>query len=213
MSAPTVLLTGFEPFGGDDVNPSWEAARRLDGRTIAGARVTARCLPCIFGESLGALRREVRALRPAAVICCGVAGSRAAITPERVAVNLDDARIPDNAGRQPLDQPVIPRGPAAYFSTLPVKAITAALAAAGFPAEVSHTAGSFVCNHVFYGLMHALARSRRQPQARGGFIHVPFARGANGLLGHDRLAEALAIAVRETLRRRSDRRLRGGLTD
>ena len=213
MSVPIVLLTGFSPFGGDDVNPSWEAARRLDGKTIAGARVAARCLPCVFGESLDALRRELRALRPVAVICCGVAGSRAAITPERVAVNLDDARIPDNAGRQPLDQPVIARGPAAYFSTLPVKAITAALAAAGFPAEVSHTAGTFVCNHVFYGLMHALARARRRPRPRGGFIHVPFARGAEGPLHHDHLAEALALAVRETLRRRSDRRVRGGITD
>jgi pyroglutamyl-peptidase len=167
-----ILLTGFEPFDGESVNPSWRIAEALDGETIAGARVTALQLPTEFRASLRALRGALRRHGPrlALAVALGQAGGRAALSVERVAINVDDARIPDNAGARPIDVPVVRGGPAAYFSTLPVKAIVASLRARGVPAEVSQTAGTFVCNHVFYGLQHAL-RGRR---VRSGFLHVPY---------------------------------------
>ena len=167
---PQILLTGFLPFGGETVNSSWQAVAALDGERIAGHRVVTRCLPVEFGAAIEALRRAIRATRPALVLCVGQAGGRAAISLERVAINVDDARIPDSAGAQPIDCPVVDAGPAAYFTGLPIKAMLAALREARIPSEVSQTAGTFVCNHVFYGLMHAL---RRRP-VRGGFIHVPY---------------------------------------
>ncbi|GGP35719.1 pyroglutamyl-peptidase I [Saccharothrix coeruleofusca] len=170
MNNSVVLLTGFEPFGGETTNPSWDAVRALADRDD-GLRAV--LLPCEFGSSLEVLRAAVAEHRPALVVATGLAGGRAGVTPERVAVNLDDARIPDNAGAQPIDVPVVPDGPAAYFTGLPVKACVAAVAAAGIPTSVSYTAGTFVCNHVFYGLMHLLATEH--PGVRGGFVHVPYA--------------------------------------
>lgn len=170
LPAPVILLTGFEPFGGDRLNPSWEVARALHGAPVAGASVVAVCLPCQFGESLVVLRQALRHHRPVLVLCLGLAASRAELSLERVAVNVDDARIPDNAGRQPIDQQVVAGAPAAYFSRLPIKAIVQGLQAQGLPAGVSQSAGTFVCNHVFFGLMHAL---RRRPQVRAGFMHLP----------------------------------------
>src|SRR5688572_13370135 len=167
----TVLLTGFEPFGGDALNPSGEIARRLDGAVIAGHHVQGAILPCVFGKSATALKGLMRRHRPSMVICLGLANGRSEITPERVAINVDDARIPDNAGRQPVDRAVVKGGPTAYWSTLPIKAIVAALRRNRIPASVSQTAGTFVCNHVFYALMHELARKRGA--IRGGFIHIP----------------------------------------
>jgi len=167
---PAILLTGFEPFGGETVNPSWQVARALHGETIEGARVHSLCLPCAFGDALVVLGAELERLRPRTVLALGQASGRAELTPERVAINVDDARIPCNAGRQPIDEAVVPGGPAAYFGTLPVKAIVAALRAAGLPASVSQTAGTYVCNHVYYGLMHAL---RRRRGVRAGFMHLP----------------------------------------
>ena len=166
----SLLITGFEPFDGEAVNPSWAVAQALHGQVIAGARVVAVQLPCVFAQALPALQAALDRQRPAWVLALGLAGSRSAISVERVAVNLADARIPDNAGAQPLDEPVVAGGPAAYFTGLPAKAIVAALLQAGWPAELSHSAGSFVCNHVFYGLMHALTD---QPGVLGGFIHLP----------------------------------------
>ncbi|WP_410593296.1 pyroglutamyl-peptidase I [Amycolatopsis sp. lyj-23] len=164
-----VLMTGFAPFGGEAVNPSWQAVSRVAARRDDVAAVE---LPCEFEASLPALRRAIEEHRPSLVVCTGQAGGRAGVTPERVAINLVDARIPDNAGAQPVDVPVVPHGPAAYFTTLPVKAAVAAIRAAGVPASVSHTAGTYVCNQVFYGLMHLLATEF--PDVRGGFVHVPF---------------------------------------
>ncbi|MEU5693449.1 pyroglutamyl-peptidase I [Actinosynnema sp. NPDC020468] len=166
-----VLLTGFEPFGGETVNPSWDAVSLLATTGPAGFDLATVRLPCVFGASLDVLRDAIDHYRPSVVICVGQAGGRSAITPERVAVNLDDARIPDNAGNQPVDTPVVPGAPTAYFATLPVKACTAAVLSADIPAAVSHTAGTFVCNHVFYGLMHHLADT---PTTRAGFVHVPY---------------------------------------
>jgi pyroglutamyl-peptidase len=173
--AMTVRLTGFEPFDKDTVNPSWEVARALAGWTFEAqgrtARVHAVQLPCVFGAANDVLLRALDEFRPQLVVCLGLAGSRTDITPERVAINVNDARIPDNAGAQPIDTPVAEEGPVAYWSTLPIKAIARDLRAAGVPASVSNTAGSFVCNHVFYALMHALAQ--QADQARGGFVHLP----------------------------------------
>ena len=167
---PRVLVTGFEPFDGDTVNPAWEVARALDGERIDGARVVAAQLPCVFAGALPALDAAIARHRPRIVLALGLAGSRSAISVERVAVNLIDARIPDNAGAQPIDEPVIAGGPGAYFTRLPAKAIVADLLAAGIAAELSFSAGSFVCNQAFYGLMHRL---RRQPGVAAGFIHLP----------------------------------------
>ena len=165
------LVTGFEPFGGDSVNPALEALGRLPSR-LGALEVVTRVLPAVFGQALDALETAVAATDPDIVLCVGLAGGRAALSLERVAINIDDARIPDNAGRQPIDRPVVAKGPAAYFATLPIKAAVAALREAGLPAIVSNTAGTFVCNHVFYGLLH-FARTRR-PGLRGGFLHVPY---------------------------------------
>jgi pyroglutamyl-peptidase len=167
---PILLLTGFEPFGGETVNPSWLIASALDGETIGGARVQALQLPTEFRASLRVLRAALRRHTPSVVVALGQAGGRTELSIERIAINVDDARIPDNVGARPIDRPVVRGGPAAYFSTLPVKAIVAALAARGVPAGVSQTAGTFVCNHVFYGLQHALAGTR----VRSGFVHVPY---------------------------------------
>jgi pyroglutamyl-peptidase len=172
MIQQNILLTGFEPFEQEPLNPSWEAVRALDGWSCAGARVAARQLPCVFGTALQVLDQLIAELKPVLVICVGQAGGRSQLSVERVAINIDDARIADNAGRQPIDQPIYDDGPTAYFSTLPIKGVVKAMRAAGIPAEVSQTAGTFVCNHVFYGLMHRLAA--HAPEVRGGFIHIPY---------------------------------------
>jgi len=172
-----VLVTGFDPFGGDSANPSWLAAQALHGRQIAGHRVIAAQLPTVFGQSIDVLRALLHKHRPELVICVGQAGGRAALSMERVAININDARIADNASRQPVDTPVQATGPVAYFSTLPIKAMMLAVRTEGVAAEVSQTAGTFVCNHVFYALMHELATRRMLKGTRGGFIHVPWLPG------------------------------------
>ncbi|QWP74821.1 pyroglutamyl-peptidase I [Lysobacter sp. K5869] len=210
-----VLLTGFEPFGGEADNPSWDAVRRLHGERIGGRRVVAERLPVAFGASLQRLRECLDASRPALVLCVGQAGGRAQLSIERVAINVDDARIADNLGARPIDEPVIGDGPAAYFSTLPIKALRAALLDAGLPAEISQTAGTYVCNHVFYGLMHELHR-RGDARVRGGFIHIPYspaqaARHAGApSLDADSVVRALRAMVETALATDVDRRLAGG---
>jgi pyroglutamyl-peptidase len=168
-----VLVTGFDPFGGSPVNPSWYAVQALHGREIAAHRIVGAELPTVFGASIERLEQLLLQHRPRLVICTGQAGGRGALSLERVAINVNDARIPDNAGEQPVDTTIAADGPAAYFTTLPIKAMLQALLADGIRAEVSQTAGTFVCNHVFYGLMHLLAQPRFQG-VRGGLIHVPY---------------------------------------
>ncbi len=170
----TVLVTGFEPFGGERVNPSWMAVQALHGRQIGDHRIVGAQLPTVFADSALALRNLLTSLRPDLVVCTGQAGGRTALSLERIAINVDDARIPDNANAQPVDTPVVPGGPAGYFTTLPIKAMLAALQESGINAEVSQTAGTFVCNHVFYALMHALATRRELAHTRGGLVHVPW---------------------------------------
>ncbi|HEU0215834.1 MAG TPA: pyroglutamyl-peptidase I [Stellaceae bacterium] len=166
-----LLVTGFEPFGGDGLNPSLEALRRLPTR-LGGMEIATAALPVVFGAALQALGEAIVRSSPDIVLSVGLAGGRAALSLERVAINLDDARIPDNDGNQPIDRPVVAGGPAAYFATLPIKAAVAALRDAGIPAAVSNSAGTFLCNHVFYGLMHEAAR--RGDAFRAGFLHVPY---------------------------------------
>ncbi|WP_255946157.1 pyroglutamyl-peptidase I [Streptomyces odontomachi] len=168
-----VLITGFAPFDGASVNPSWQAASLVAAEPPEGLTVTAAELPCVFDTSIDALRDAIRAAVPDLVLCLGQAGGRPGVTVERVGINIDDARIPDNAGNQPIDEPVVPGGPAAYFTNLPVKACVAALREAGVPAAVSNTAGTFVCNHIAYGIGHLVATEF--PHVRGGFVHVPWA--------------------------------------
>ncbi len=171
-----VLVTGFAPFGGDTINPSYAAVRRLPARIVLRGGVlgvldvvTAE-LPTSFARAPRKLRALIARVQPEIVLCVGLAAERAAICVERIAVNLCDARIADNDGAQPRDTPVVARAPAAYFSTLPVTAIVRALVEGGLRAEQSLSAGAFVCNHVFFGLMHA---SVKRPNMRAGFVHVP----------------------------------------
>jgi pyroglutamyl-peptidase len=165
------LVTGFEPFGGDRVNPSAEALAHMPAR-LGELSIATRILPCIFGQALSMLGEAVAATEPDLVLGVGLAGGRAELSLERVAINIDDARIHDNDGNRPIDRPVIGAGPPAYFSGLPIKAVVLALREAGLPAAVSNSAGTFVCNHVFYGLMHLAATSPRR--FRGGFLHIPY---------------------------------------
>lgn len=166
----TVLLTGFEPFNKETINPSWEAVRALAGWEGEGFIVEVRQLPCVFGAAQDVLKDAIASLKPVVVIAVGQAGGRVDLSVERIAINIDDAPIPDNAQRQLVDEPIVAGGPAAYFSTLPIKAIVRALREAGLPASVSQTAGTFVCNHAFYGLMHHTAGSA----IKAGFIHIPY---------------------------------------
>lgn len=197
---PRVLLTGFDAFGGDVLNPSWLAVQVLHRRHIGGHQVVAAQLPTVFGAARMTLARLLREHKPALVICVGQAGGRAAISLERIAINVDDARIADNAGAQPVDSAVLPGGPAAYFTTLPIKAILQALQGEGIPAEVSQTAGTFVCNHVFYGLMHELATRRALKRTRGGFVHVPWlpGQGQPSMATQD-LVRGLRVAIATAL--------------
>lgn len=211
----TVLITGFEPFGGESVNPSWEVISRMDNITLGDYRVVVRQLPCVFGESRQLLNAAIDALAPALVLATGQAGGRADITVERLAINIDDARIADNCGQQPVDAPVIAGGPAAWFSTLPIKAIICALRDAGIPASVSLTAGTFVCNHVMYGLLHKLSNT---PDVKGGFIHIPYlpsqavAHPGAPSMAAKTVRKALEIAIATALQVENDIRVTGGAT-
>lgn len=168
----TILLTGFEPFGGDALNPSQEVVRVLDGEMVGKHRIVGAVLPVAFATAPPLLDALIERHRPALVLALGLAGGRGELSFERVAVNLIDARIADNEGAQPIDEAVVVDAPPAYFSTLPLKAIVADLRARGIPASLSLSAGSFVCNQVFFALAHHLAT--RHPQVRGGFVHVPW---------------------------------------
>jgi pyroglutamyl-peptidase len=205
VALPVVLVTGFDAFGGDTLNPSWLIAQALHGRRIAGHRVVAAQLPTVFGDSLAVLRGLLRTHRPALVLCLGQAGGRGALSLERVAINVNDARIADNAQAQPIDTPVVQDGPDAYFTRLPVKAMLHALQRAGIAAEVSQTAGTFVCNHVFYGLMHELATRRGFKTVRGGFVHVPWLpqQGAPAMTLDD-MVRGVSVALRCALGTRAD---------
>ncbi|MGL4522278.1 MAG: pyroglutamyl-peptidase I [Bacilli bacterium] len=212
----TVLLTGFDPFGGEKTNPAWESVKLLDGKTINGWRVVSRMIPTVFGRSAKALQVLMAEFQPELVICVGQAGGRPDITIERVAINVDDARIPDNDGSQPIDVAIAEDGPVAYWTTLPLKAMVQDLKASGIPASVSHTAGTFVCNHIFYSLMHSIATG--QSSTRGGFIHIPYLplQAANhpgaASMSLDVIVKGLEIAIASAIATEQDIVVVGGQT-
>ena len=211
MTQP-ILVTGFEPFGGEVLNPSALVARALHGRRIGGVPVVGIELPCAFGEAITVLRDALATHRPQLVLALGQAGGRCDLSLERVAINIDDARIADNVGAQPIDAAVVAGAPAAYFSTLPIKAMVQQMLQAGVPAAVSQTAGTFVCNHVFYGLMHHLRRRRK---VKAGFMHVPLLPEQARLQGRAGLdletqCRGVRAALLAALKTGPDLRLTGG---
>jgi len=166
-----ILVTGFDPFGGESVNPAWEAVKLLP-EVIEDAKIYKLEIPTVFHRSAEILREKIQHVRPDMVLAVGQAGGRHAITPERVAINLDDARIPDNEANQPIDEKIQSDGANAYFSSLPVKAMVQAMKEVGIPAAVSNSAGTFVCNHIMYQLLYFV--EKEFPEMTGGFVHVPF---------------------------------------
>lgn len=166
-----ILVTGFDPFGGEKVNPALEAVKSLPS-VIHGAEIRWVEIPTVFYKSADVLEAEIVRYQPDVVLCIGQAGGRASLTPERVAINQDDARIPDNQGNQPIDTPIRLDGEAAYFSTLPIKAMVQAIKKVGLPATVSNTAGTFVCNHLMYQALYLA--DMKFPNMRAGFMHIPY---------------------------------------
>lgn len=167
--AKKLLITGFDPFGGQAVNPSWRAVELLPDR-IGDFVLCKLPIPTVFGEAAKMVLEKAAEFQPDVILCVGLAGGRDAVTPERIAVNIRDARIPDNAGNQPTGEFVAPEGPAAYFATVPVRAMAQAIRDAHIPAAVSNSAGAFVCNDVLYSLLHHYAGT----DVKAGFIHVPW---------------------------------------
>ena len=165
-----ILVTGFDPFGGETVNPAWEAVSRLPDH-IGGAEILRLQVPTVFGKAPEAVLQMAEREKPDYIVAVGQAAGRTAITPERIAINYEEASIPDNAGFQPSGGPVVEGGPDGYFSLLPVREMVEAIRDAGLPGKVSNTAGTFVCNHLMYHILHAC--HTRFPGVRGGFIHVP----------------------------------------
>ncbi len=166
-----ILVTGFDPFGGEPVNPAFEAVKLLPS-AIAGADIVKLEIPTVFGKCDAVVEAAIESERPDVVLSIGQAGGRFDITVERVAVNIADGRIADNEGNQPIDQVIRAEGENAYFATVPVKAMVERIRAKGIPSSVSYTAGSYVCNYIMYCVAHSIAK--RHPGMRSGFIHVPF---------------------------------------
>lgn len=166
-----ILVTGFEPFGGENINPALEAINRLEDQ-ILGANIIKLELPTVFNKSIERLEKALEEERPDVVLSIGQAGGRNRITIERVAININDARIPDNEGNQPIDEPIFADGDTAYFSNLPIKRMVKAMKENHIPAEISNTAGTYVCNHVMYGILYNI--EKKYPHMKGGFIHIPY---------------------------------------
>ena len=194
-----VLLTGFDPFGGETTNPSYEAVKLVPD-TIDDIQVIKIEVPTVFRKSIEKLEQSIEEHKPDIVICVGQAGGRYEISIERVAINIDDARIPDNEGNQTIDEPIFADGDSAYFSNLHIKAITNEIKKAGIPVSVSNTAGTFVCNHIMYGLLYLIQKKYQNMQ--GGFIHVPFLpeqvlnKPNTPYMSLEYIAKALIVAVR-----------------
>lgn len=191
-----ILITGFEPFSNDKINPALEAVRLIAGRKLNGGEISICQVPVVRYKSIDVVKQAIEDQQPYAVITVGQASGRTAITPERIAINVDDFRIPDNDGIQVIDEPVVEGGPDAYFTTLPVKAMVSAMQSEGIPAMVSNTAGTFVCNHLFYGIQHYL----KDTNIRHGFVHIPLlpeqsVDGSQPTMKLEQIAEGLAIAA------------------
>lgn len=166
-----ILVTGFDPFGGEKINPAIESVKRLPDK-ILDAEIIKLEIPTVIGKSVDKIREKIKEVEPDVVLSIGQAGGRPDITVERVGINCDDCRIKDNEGNQPIDEKVVEDGPAAYFATIPIKAIVEHIKEGKIPASVSNTAGTFICNHVLYGVCHI--KATEYPNMRTGFIHIPF---------------------------------------
>jgi len=166
-----LLLTAFDPFGGDAINPALEAVKLVADK-IGRFDIVKLEVPTVFRKSIDTVAKAIEEEKPDVVLCIGQAGGRFEITPERVAINVDDARIKDNEGNQPIDTKIFEDGENAYFTTLPIKAMVEAIREANLPAAVSNTAGTFVCNHLMYGVLYHINKTYKE--MKGGFIHVPY---------------------------------------
>ncbi|OCH03842.1 pyroglutamyl-peptidase I [Aliivibrio fischeri] len=200
-----ILITGFEPFGNDKINPALEAVKLIARRKLNGGEIVICQVPVVRYKSIETVKQAIEEQQPYAVITVGQASGRAAITPERIAINVDDFRIPDNEGIQVIDEPVVAGGPDAYFTTLPIKAMVSEIQAQGIPATVSNTAGTFVCNHLFYGIQHYL----KDTNVRHGFVHIPLlpeqsVDGSQPTMKLEQIAEGLAIAAQAIIDNDSD---------
>ncbi|WP_220485811.1 pyroglutamyl-peptidase I [Pseudoalteromonas sp. SR45-4] len=211
-----VLITGFAPFDGETINPSWQAVQKLDDHIIMKHRVCAIELSCEFNTSIAQLHQAIEAHNPAIVLCVGQAGGRNEISIERIAINIDDARIKDNAGKQPIDTPIAKNGPDAYFSNLPIKRMLSALHESDIPAAISNTAGTYVCNHVMYGLLHYI--NENYTKMKGGFIHIPYlpsqAVHHNGApsMSEEVVINALKVMIAEALSNERDVKIAASTT-
>ena len=187
-----LLITGFEPFGGEQINPSWEAVSRLPSE-INGYYLTKLLIPVVFGDASEKVISAVKAISPDVILCIGQAGGRSAITPELVGINLRHASIPDNSGYQPKDEPIIAGGDTAYFSPLPIRKIAEAINISGIPSQVSYSAGAYVCNDVLYTLLSRFNNS----QTKVGFIHIPYSTEQNKAPSMDinDIVKALTTAI------------------
>ena len=210
-----ILVTGFDPFGGEPVNPAIETVKRLPD-VIAGAEIVKLEIPTVCHKSLRVIDEAVSRYDPDVVLSVGQAGGRPDITVERVGINVDDCRIPDNEGNQIIDEPIYPEGPAAYFVTLPIKAMVQKIQSRNIPASVSNTAGTFVCNHVTYGVCHLLAT--KYPGKRSGFIHIPYlpqqALDKKNMpsMSQDMMVEAITAAIEAIVETKEDIKVTGGAT-
>lgn len=202
-----VLVTGFEPFGGEKINPSLEAVKMLP-KEISGAEIVKASIPVVFGKSIKKLDELIEKEKPQVVICVGQAGGRFELSIERVAINIDDARIPDNDGNQPIDEKIFEDGENAYFATLPIKAMVEEMRAGSVPSAVSNTAGTYVCNNIMYGLLYLA--DKKYKGIRGGFIHVPFipeqviTRANTPYMSLQQISRGLELAIKATVENKED---------
>ncbi|WMM24168.1 pyroglutamyl-peptidase I [Tissierella sp. MB52-C2] len=210
-----VLITGFDPFGGEKINPAYEAIKDLEDN-IGGAEIIKKEIPTVFKRSIVELEKAIEEEKPDIVICVGQAGGIYDITLERVAINIDDARISDNEGNHPIDEKIFEDGENAYFASIPIKAMTQEIRKGGIPASISNTAGTFVCNHIMYGLLYLI--DKKFPNLRGGFIHVPFLpeqvvdKGNVASMSTANITKALKLAIEGALKYKEDIKAQEGKT-
>lgn len=208
-----VLVTGFDPFGGEKINPALEVIKQLRNN-IGGAEIVKMEIPTVFGKSIDAVAKAIDEIKPDFILSIGQAGGAFAITVERVAINENDARIPDNEGNQPIDTPIDPEGENAYFATIPIKAIVQSIKEKQIPAQVSNSAGTFVCNHLMYGVLNYIARNKLNIKA--GFMHIPFlteqavSRTNVPCMSLNTMVEAIETAIEVIVSRKEDIKAAGG---
>ena len=210
-----VVVTGFDPFGGEAINPAFEAVKKLPAE-IAGAEIIKVEVPTVFGTSGEKVAEAIETYQPDMVICVGQAGGRQTVTVEKVAINLAEARIPDNAGQQPSDVPLVEDGATAYFTNLPIKAMVKNCHDHQLPAAISYTVGTFVCNDIMYHLLHLI--NTKYPTIRGGFIHVPFLpeqtidKPTFASMSLEAITDSLFYMIEAAVKTQEDIQLQGGTT-